>query len=88
MSVILIPCGYVFCNLLHGFVVSSRKGRPIHLSYASTILQGFKEIFQISRRSIVVSIPACHAGDRGSIPRDGAFALVLVSLSIYLSIYP
>ena len=21
--------------------------------------------------SIVVSIPACHAGDRGSIPRDG-----------------
>jgi ribonuclease HI len=25
------------------------------------------------RRSIVVSIPACHAGDRGSIPRDGTF---------------
>ena len=23
--------------------------------------------------SIVVSIPACHAGDRGSIPRRGAF---------------
>ena len=26
--------------------------------------------------SIVVSIPACHAGDRGSIPRRGGFFLV------------
>ena len=25
------------------------------------------------RDSIVASIPACHAGDRGSIPRRGAF---------------
>ena len=25
------------------------------------------------RHSIVASIPACHAGDRGSIPRDGNF---------------
>jgi hypothetical protein len=25
------------------------------------------------RDSITVSIPACHAGDRGSIPRRGAF---------------
>ena len=25
------------------------------------------------RGSIVVSIPACHAGDRGSIPRHGVF---------------
>ncbi len=25
------------------------------------------------RVSIVVSIPACHAGDRGSIPRHGEF---------------
>ena len=25
------------------------------------------------RSSIVVSIPACHAGDRGSIPRFGVF---------------
>ena len=24
--------------------------------------------------SIVVSIPACHAGDRGSIPRRGVFS--------------
>ena len=27
----------------------------------------------VVRGSIVVSIPACHAGDRGSIPRRGAF---------------
>ena len=26
------------------------------------------------RHSIVASIPACHAGDRGSIPRDGDYA--------------
>ena len=33
-----------------------------------------KNIKQYSiRDSIVVSIPACHAGDRGSIPRLGVF---------------
>ena len=26
---------------------------------------------KVIRHSIVASIPACHAGDRGSIPRDG-----------------
>ena len=29
------------------------------------------------RHSIVASIPACHAGDRGSIPRDGVFAFAI-----------
>ena len=28
------------------------------------------------RHSIVASIPACHAGDRGSIPRDGGFFIL------------
>ena len=28
--------------------------------------------------SIVVSIPACHAGDRGSIPRRGGFLYDLI----------
>ena len=32
--------------------------------------------------SIVVSIPACHAGDRGSIPRRGAFFLFLRNSNI------
>ena len=27
--------------------------------------------------SIVVSIPACHAGDRGSIPRQGGLSFLL-----------
>ena len=31
--------------------------------------------------SIVVSIPACHAGDRGSIPRRGVEAAVVLPLS-------
>ncbi|URD98086.1 hypothetical protein MUK42_36479 [Musa troglodytarum] len=30
-----------------------------------------------SRCSIVVSIPACHAGDPGSIPGNGAFWFIL-----------
>ena len=28
------------------------------------------EIFKLLLDSVVVSIPACHAGDRGSIPRQ------------------
>ena len=32
-----------------------------------------KHIDYIILDSIVVSIPACHAGDRGSIPRRGDF---------------
>ena len=31
------------------------------------------------RNSIVVSIPACHAGDRGSIPRFGDLFILLNS---------
>ena len=31
----------------------------------------FSVFNHIFRHSIVASIPACHAGDRGSIPRDG-----------------
>jgi hypothetical protein len=31
--------------------------------------------YQHIRHSIVASIPACHAGDRGSIPRDGELLL-------------
>ena len=30
--------------------------------------------------SIVVSIPACHAGDQGSIPRRRAFSFVIISM--------
>ena len=30
--------------------------------------------------SIVVSIPACHAGDRGSIPRRGVLYFFIISL--------
>ena len=34
--------------------------------------------------SIVVSIPACHAGDRGSIPRRGEY---LFFFSFFFSLY-
>jgi hypothetical protein len=33
--------------------------------------------------SIVVSIPACHAGDRGSIPRRGELFVSLYKISTY-----
>jgi hypothetical protein len=42
------------------------------------------------RDSIVVSIPACHAGDRGSIPRLGVFFFlnkftkILSKINVYL----
>jgi hypothetical protein len=35
--------------------------------------------------SIVVSIPACHAGDRGSIPRRGAMLRELDKCQSFLS---
>ena len=31
--------------------------------------------------SIVVSIPACHAGDRGSIPRRGGRNFIKITIS-------
>ena len=34
--------------------------------------------------SIVVSIPACHAGDRGSIPRRGVFFRIKSACVRYL----
>ena len=34
--------------------------------------------------SIVVSIPACHAGDRGSIPRRGGLAFFLVETTMLI----
>ncbi len=39
------------------------------------------------RHSIVASIPACHAGDQGSIPCDGEEYLFLVSMSKTTVIY-
>ena len=40
-------------------------------------------ILNIIRDSIVVSIPACHAGDRGSIPRRGERVLLGTSCNFY-----
>ncbi|URD96215.1 hypothetical protein MUK42_36478, partial [Musa troglodytarum] len=38
---------------------------------------------QPSRCSIVVSIPACHAGDPGSIPGNGVFLWLLIPLVMH-----
>ena len=37
--------------------------------------------------SIVVSIPACHAGDRGSIPRRGGLNIFLIRNNLSASLY-
>ena len=37
------------------------------------------------RHSIVASIPACHAGDRGSIPRDGVTFETFSHFAIYFA---
>ena len=34
----------------------------------------------------MVSIPACHAGDRGSIPRLGDFFMILISFTMMVVI--
>ena len=38
----------------------------------------FSKLLSSVLDSIVVSIPACHAGDRGSIPRRGGFFLCII----------
>ena len=44
---------------------------------AVVIILGIWHSFLNILDSIVVSIPACHAGDRGSIPRRGVFKFLL-----------
>ena len=50
------------------------KCRLLNVGHISA-QRGLRSLFQVLPLldSIVVSIPACHAGDRGSIPRRGAF---------------
>ncbi|KAK4393211.1 hypothetical protein Sango_1791900 [Sesamum angolense] len=55
-----------------------RAGFGLKLRGTSSLLfkhYGFE--VQQSRCSIVVSIPACHAGDPGSIPGNGVFLFVV-----------
>ncbi|KAG4081605.1 hypothetical protein H8356DRAFT_1752233 [Neocallimastix lanati (nom. inval.)] len=55
----------------------------------------WKIIIELVPGSIVVSIPACHAGDRGSIPRLGVLPfyilfyqiMILVNLKTILIIF-
>ena len=49
--------------------------RQLNQSWVCTNYRIFVRRFKAERvlGSIVVSIPACHAGDRGSIPRRGDF---------------
>ena len=62
------------------FVGSEREGNLI-----ATLALGFP--IPGGRCSIVVSIPACHAGDPGSIPGNGAPCLVIV-MSHPVCFYP
>ena len=72
---------YIF-NIIFGAVNQASKALKEYLFnslFPTDLHRKFKK-FHFSRKthiiirvSIVVSIPACHAGDRGSIPRHGDF---------------
>ena len=49
------------------------------LTTLNIVYTNFSSTCCLVRHSIVASIPACHAGDRGSIPRDGGFWLMSLS---------
>ena len=55
--------------LVNGSVHRSIKKTQVLMPVATQIRRPAHHILG----SIVVSIPACHAGDRGSIPRRGGF---------------
>ena len=59
-----------------------RRGRLGTTSYLILILTNLYARSVPLLDSIVVSIPACHAGDRGSIPRRGAFSFSTVRFII------
>ncbi len=65
----------------------SRQGgsNPRSTAYEAVALPlGHTGIFMNFRGSIVVSIPACHAGNPGSIPGLGAFFLSEASVAEWL----
>ena len=55
------------CNrsIVHEYVIIRQNCRENNHNMGTRIRT------KLVRHSIVASIPACHAGDRGSIPRDG-----------------
>ena len=58
--------------------------RSLNLTKIKKVINMFFKLKKVLYRfldSIVVSIPACHAGDRGSIPRRGDF--LILSLQRY-----
>ena len=63
----------IICDPFASFVSQVNSGAVLLENLQIDILHKF--FFQLYPilDSIVVSIPACHAGDRGSIPRRGDF---------------
>ena len=66
-------CPEAACAILESFY-----GRIYHQTGTS------QKVAEDQKDSIVVSIPACHAGDRGSIPRRGAMILKPKNLTLSL----
>ena len=54
---------------------------------SSVFIVNFSDDRQESRCSIGVSIPACHAGDPGSIPGNGDGKIYFGSLLITFSVF-
>ena len=56
---------------------TSNERAYINIDIFKNVLKAYST--QQIRGSIVVSIPACHAGDRGSIPRHGELSFSFLS---------
>lgn len=62
------------------FLLEGLTPNSPNLGIVSNAPHFFKEPTHLLLVSIVVSIPACHAGDRGSIPRRGGEHFIVLLL--------
>ena len=81
----------MYCNFSlnkKGTLKSKVSFKPANLHLFRNILGSNRHLVQNVLRqilgSIVVSIPACHAGDRGSIPRRGGLNILWTVFSVFL----
>ena len=67
------------CDRVENFLLR-RKSRRTHFFSLAMTAVGSVAFCVRSYAVCVLAIPACHAGDRGSIPRRGAMCYAVTSL--------
>ena len=58
-------------NVMYSKAISAQSAVMVNLNFKTILYANIPINVHRFLGSIVVSIPACHAGDRGSIPRRG-----------------